>query len=382
MKQYCEKFVLLLTIVLLSGGACRKPYSPPAINANRNFLVVDGFVNTGAGGITTIKLSRTWNLADTLISKPESGASVSIEQENGGTFFLQHKGNGVYESNPLTLATNRRYRIVITGGGGVKYQSEYVQAKPAPPIDSISWEQPDDLKIFATAHDASGATKYYRWDFVETWEYHSFYDGWLGQKNGRIFYRDTAQKNEVYICYTTEESHDIILGSSISLSEDVIAKQPITVIPQNSVKGEQRYSMLLRQYALTENAYQYWLQLQKTSQGLGTLFDPQPSQLAGNIVNLANPDEPVIGYLSAGTVSEKRIFIHKRVLHDWVALSPGEACNIQFTSQDPNDPLRWPWPDTSFSPFYFITGGGLAVIKTSCVDCMRRGGTNQQPSFW
>jgi hypothetical protein len=37
------------------------------------------------------------------------------------------------------------------------------------------------------------------------------------------------------------------------------------------------------QYALTKDQYDYWTELKKNSEQLGTLFDAQPSQLNSNI---------------------------------------------------------------------------------------------------
>ncbi|MEJ0106353.1 MAG: hypothetical protein WDO19_32685 [Bacteroidota bacterium] len=38
--------------------------------------------------------------------------------------------------------------------------------------------------------------------------------------------------------------------------------------------------------------------------------------------------------------------------------------------------------DTSYSPAYYVSGGGLAIAKNICVDCRRRGGSTKMPSYW
>jgi hypothetical protein len=66
-------------------------------------------------------------------------------------------------------------------------------------------------------------------------------------------------------------------------------------------------SFLFRQYPLTEQGYTYWLTVQKNSQSLGGLFDLQPAQIKGNLHCITNSANPVIGFISASTVQEKRI---------------------------------------------------------------------------
>jgi hypothetical protein len=82
------------------------------------------------------------------------------------------------------------------------------------------------------------------------------------------------------------------------------------------------YSIFVRQYALTEDGYNFLSLMQSNTESLGTIFDPQPSQLKGNIQCLTNPNEPVVGYVSAGTVQQQRIFISRNQLPPGIILLP------------------------------------------------------------
>ena len=59
-----------------------------------------------------------------------------------------------------------------------------------------------------------------------------------------------------------------------------------------------RFSTLVRQYPLDQEAYNYWLTVQKNSQSLGGLFDLQPSQIRGNIHGVTNPNDVVRIHIS------------------------------------------------------------------------------------
>lgn len=372
----------VLCLVLLMA-ACKQVYEPPAIKAPNKYLVVEGVINANPGEVTTILLSRTRNLQDTIIADPERSANVQIESSGGTTYNLFENAPGEYISPALTLNVNQTYRLKIKTSTGGEYVSAFVPVKVSPPIDSLSWKQatvaPLDVTVYASTHDAAGSSRYYRWDFTQTWQYRAVYetDLLVNYAAGLMYYPPV----QIYNCWTTESSTRIILGSSVKLSEDVIDRAPVNVIPQNSHLIGVRYSMLVRQYVLTPEAHKFYEILQKNTEQLGTLFDPQPSQLKGNIQRVSDASEPVIGFVTASTVTEKRIFIDGRDLVDWSGGLPSTDCGIQFIGQDPVNYLKWNYPDTAWGPYYFITNG-IAISRNSCLDCRRNGGSNIKPPFW
>ena len=377
-----RSYLIYFLIIALTVICCKKVYQPPAITVNYNFLVVEGVINTGTAAITTIKLSRTRSLGDSSVSlRTEKGAQVQIESESGNTFLLSDKGNGIYQSVALSLNPTLRYRLRITTTVGSTYQSAFVAAKQTPAIDSVTWQRDKDLKIFVHTHDPANHTLYYRWEFDETWQYRAAYQASMGVKNRIIFYLDST--NQTYNCWGTEHSTNIITASTAVLAKDVISYTPVRVITDSTEKPAIRYSINVLQFALTEDAYNYWEILKKNTQQTGTIFDPQPSQNNGNLKCISNPEEPVLGFVSACSVTEKRIFINNNQLVNWVYIDPAVSNCVQTTgSQDPNNFLHFIYPDTTFSPYYFITPGTVAILKTPCLDCTRRGGTNSKPSFW
>ena len=379
MKRYHLLFFLIIATTVL---CCKKAYQPPVVTANNNFLVVEGVINTGTSAITTIKLSRTRSLGDTSTSlKAEKGAQVQIESESGSSFLVADKGNGVYQSVLLSLNPALRYRLRVTTTVGGIYQSAFVAAKQSPPIDSVTWKRDKDLSIYVHTHDPLNKTVYYRWEFDETWQYRAAYQASLGVKNRIIFYLDST--NQTYNCWGTEHSTNIITASTAVLAKDVISYTPIRVIADSSEKPAIRYSINVQQYALTEDAYNYWEILKKNTQQTGTIFDPQPSQNNGNLKCVTNPDEPVLGFVSACSITEKRVFINNNQLVNWMYVNRANNDCVQSTgTQDPNNYLHFIYPDTTFAPYYFISGGTIAIFKTPCLDCTRRGGTNIKPLFW
>ncbi|MGZ8552356.1 MAG: DUF4249 domain-containing protein [Chitinophagaceae bacterium] len=379
-----KKVLQTLSIILLPVLwliACKKPYNPPEIKANTNFLVVDGSITCGNAAVTTITLSRTTNLGDSVLFNPELNAFLSIEQEQGNVFSIIEKNDGVYRSQPLNLDPAKRYRLQIRTADNKIYVSDYVSAKTSPAIDSLTWKQGGDATISVHTHDPLNNTRYYRWEYNETWTYASlFHAEWI-VKDGWIYLRDST--TQIDSCWRSANSNDIVVGSSVALSKDVISDFPVAVIPQHNEKLGKRYSILVKQYALTEEAFRYLQLIQKNTEQLGTLFDAQPSQLKGNIQSAGNPIEPVIGFITASTVTEKRLFIQHDQLTNWVPAYPIESCGAPIIiDQNRTDFRIWDYPDPDYTIYYYITGGTMAIIKKPCIDCRERGGVNVKPSFW
>jgi Domain of unknown function (DUF4249) len=367
--------------VLLLLQQCKKTYEPTILKSDSSFLVVNGFINIGPGALTSIQLSRTLKLTDTITSNPELYASISIESENGTLYPLFENGNdGSYVSSPLYLDNILKYRLSINTKNGGKYESDFVNCKQTPPIDSLTWNQKDNVTIYANTHDPANNARYYRWNYSETWEYQSQIESIWGVSNGMIYTTDT--NTQFHVCWRNGESTDIILGSSATLSQDIINANPIATIPKNDGRLDFRYSSLIRQYALTADAYHYWQIIQKNSQQLGTLFDQQPSQISGNIHSLNNPDELVVGFVSAATEQTLRFFIKNNQLINWHSIPQGFACSEVKIPQNPVDFRIYDYSDTTYGPWYFITGGPLVLNKNACMDCRYLGGTNQKPAFW
>ena len=363
---------LLLTFLLLLHQGCKKAYAPPAITKDNKFLVIEGVLLNSTDSPSIFSLSRTIRLTDSSNSSvPEMGAHVSAEGSSGEVINFNEYSAGIYTSLPVVLNTTSKYRLRVITASGKTYLSDYVDVKQAPPIDSVYWQQKNDVNIMVSTHDPQKNTKYYMWDFTETWQYESQLQAELGVENGRVIFLDPS--NQQYNCWSSHNANTILVGSSAALSDDVIIGQALTTIIQNTEKLGIRYSILVKQYALTEDGYQYYQILKKNTESLGSIFDAQPSQLSGNFHSLEDPSEIVIGFFNASSVTQKRLFIDKSQV-SWNFIYNGRSCDpMPYTTFISND---------DFDPYYFDAGGGLILARRSCLDCRARGGTTSKPSFW
>lgn len=368
--------ILAVVITMMHMFACVKPFNPPVLSSgNLNYLVVDGFIMPGTA--TTIKLSRTSNISDSFRFVPELNAQLLIEGLSGSSFSFQTGIDGVYTLASAFLSGDDKYRLHIYLSDGKEYVSDYVEVKQSPPIDSIEWQETDDISIYVDTHDPAGKARYYKWEFDETVEYRAIYDSYIDYKDHQLVFLLPDQYR--YQCFKFYHSTNIAIANSASLTDDVIRRARVTVIPNDYSKIAYRYSILIKQYALTPEAYKYWQVLQANTEQNGNIFDPQPAQLKSNIHNVSDPNEPVIGFVSASIFSEKRIFIKGTQLQHRPAVPYADMCPVQYP-----DPSQWEelMGNGMNLPAFFTRGQILAVAPAICVDCRLQGGTTEKPSYW
>ncbi|PZR33138.1 MAG: DUF4249 domain-containing protein [Azospira oryzae] len=368
----------LLFVLLLFVAGCIDPYRAPAEKSNADLLVIDGFLNSTAG-TASVKLSKTIPVSLSSGYRSEKNAIVSIEDENGTVFNLPQKDTGVYESSNMNIGFSQKYQLHIKTTSGKEYRSDFIELKQTPPLDNITWKpSADGITLYANTHDPNQKTHYYQWMFTETWEYNADLYSVYKMVNGEPKPRTAAE--DVYVCWRSAPSTQILINSTMRLSSDVVSDFPLTFIEKGSKKISRTYSMLLQQRGLTEEAYNYWDQLKKTTENLGGLFDPLPYQLLSNVHNINDSSEPVLGYFYGGGVEEKRIFIRFYELPDYLLFIPRSSC-VQDTLYI-KDLSRYNSTSLLTSAVGQPIPIAYLITSKSCADCTTQGGSLTKPDFW
>jgi hypothetical protein len=380
----------LLGGLLLATG-CTDPYLPEAQQSPPSYLVVDGYLN--AQGSTTIKLSRTYAVGSKTAPPAEVKATVYVEDEGGTRTQLREAPAGTYTSPSQNLNVARRYRLHLYTLGGKEYASDFVPVKITPPIDALTWQASNTgLDITVDAHDATNATQYYRWETDETWEIRPPYAPTVEYVNKKM--RDIVVPFPT-ICWGNAHSTTVLQYKTTSLAQDVVSKFRVRQFIPPSPLLFYRYSILVQQHALTKEEFAYWELLRKNTESIGSLFDPQPVQLTGNVHCLSAPAEQVLGFVGAHSLTEKRIFITRAELPRAWPLSDGyEGCyppDTVFLYKPPPMPSPEVTIEANFNqttgylPINALLEGGIIIAYTTrkrdCIDCRTRG-SSTKPSFW
>lgn len=336
-------------------------------------MVVEGFIN--AAGESRIRLSKSKNLSDTSVYQPVLNAAMVIESDVQEQYPLLPTASGVYVSFNNQLDVQKKYRLRITVDGK-EYQSEYLQPLQTPPIENVSWKQENGIvKIDVSTRGEDPDQRYYLWNYTETWEIQSKYEALYKYNGTDVQPRNAQEVREMFQCWKDEESNRILSGSSTNNQSNVVANFPLLEIIPNDARLNVRYSILVRQFSIPRKAFDFYELIKKNSESTGSIFGPLPSEVSGNIKCITNPKELVIGFVTASTQQEKRIFISRREV-DW---------NYQYRCDEmyiPNnaDTMRLyytvftPYQMKGFNEGYFSAG-------TDCMDC-RLYGSSRRPTFW
>ncbi|GAO42993.1 DUF4249 domain-containing protein [Flavihumibacter petaseus] len=382
-----KKILTIAGTILFLVFACKDKYNPPLSGEAARLLVVEGIVMGGAPAPTTIFLSRLANFSDSTPRPLERNATIQLTTGNGGNYPFREAAPGVYQTDTLTIPIGTICQLHITTADGKEYASDEVEMLPATNIDEINYlRKNQDVHFYVNAHGEANEPRYYFWKFESTYEYNSQY--FLFKKfitaDCTMVNRSTEEANLYYRCWKSDPQTTIAVASSAGLSDNVIYQAPLHEIPYSDIRMDVGYSMLLKQYAISETAYAYWSNLRKITEELGGIFGPLPSEVKGNLHCLTNPEEAVIGFVSASSEKEKRQFFYRPP--DWQYFFncglPDSANNMNTMLKPKLYTLFGPkggWP-VYFNNNPYDTPG--VMYSRMCIQCDLRGGSNIKPPFW
>jgi hypothetical protein len=368
-------------LILLLTGNCITRFDPQ-ISKYDNVLVVDGLL-TNLPRSCYVKLSHTYPYDGRDYNK-ETGADIRIIDDMGIETDLADAGNGLYlpaDSN-FTGIIGRQYKVRIETASGDLFESSYEELKEPVEIGDIYYRLFDDangiagVKIFLDTYDPLKKSFYYAWDYQEAWEY------WVPYASLSEYLP------ELKICYKDVISRKILIESTKSYRDDKVIEYPVHKVDNTTNRLSIKYSILVRQYVLTEKTYEFFKNVKDINENTGTLFDRTPVIMVGNILNLLNPEKPVLGNFQVSGASEKALFISRDEIRDKMNIASGyEFCKGELFSLKNNSlqidsliRLGWVGMDTIPDPANSDTLIGL-VISRACYDCTTNGRL-KKPEFW
>lgn len=398
------KAIIYTILLACCIWACVEPFQPE-VGEYDSTLVVDGlFSNSDEPSI--VLLSRSFAYSDNE-GPAIVGAELTIEDDQGNSTSLTETQPGVYETNPEIFKgqIGRSYRLLILTPDGENFESDWEIMKAAPPIESLrsQFEEriPDDalrnpipgMQLFVSTKDPENNTKFYRWEFVETYEYGLRYPAVIGVKFGdrpgrgddEIFFVP-LEDYEGFRCWKMEKSTRILIASTENRTEDVIEDFPIHFVGNTTPRLYRRYSLLVKQYAVSKESYEYLRIIKETNQTTGSLFDAIPNELFGNVKNSNGKDIPVLGYFSVAGISTARTFIDRTDLPLEVLFPFGPSCKLDtiplnfgslYNQINFNNKVLFNYEYNLFgTPINYI------LTKPDCAQCSALEATNMQPDFW
>ena len=381
-------FLVLSVLVPVCSG-CVYPFEPKGVDEKKFILVVEGDII--ANGTTVIQISRSFGIDETIADMAlERNALVVVESSTGVVYPATETTPGIYEADTDNIDLSARYRLCISTRDNIAYASEYVPVCISPPVDSVSYlvnEAEQCVNIYVSTHDPGNKTHFYRWTFEQDWEFHSVYTAviYFDVTTGTYQYFTDDWYSPYTFCWNRHNSSGIYVDNSIKFTQDRIDNKPIVSINASDQRISYLYCIRVIQRALTVDGYEYWSNLNKYGEDLGGIFAPMPNELRGNIRCLSDPDQPVLGFVSATTCTySDRTFIDDPFNDQNRTVFM--ACDNEVVVSGSVPPgllsAHMTFLLSTKLPYMETTSPGSAYwAPRRCVDCTMHG-TKNKPSWW
>lgn len=381
-------FALFGILALVSG--CIYPYSSELDDAAVDKIAVSGDILIGE--TTRISLGYVIPLGEgkNVLDTEFPAGQVSVENDRGAVYSGTPEGKGVYAVDTSDAPEDARYRLRIRLDNGAEYETTWAGVLQAPEISQLDFRTEDTQVNLFIGMDGLDSLRNFRWDYTETWEFHAdfiptlmFVEGLTGRdaEDPAKIYREREPEEDYYYCWNSYDSVEPGFASTSGQSERRFTDNNFRSISRTDRRMMVLYSILVTARGLSDDGYAYHKHLQAMSNSTGSLFEPVPSEMTGNISCVTDPANPALGYVDVVRRSSKRIYIS------------GQYRN----SYDPDQELYFPEPDEdgnynfanifAFDSPVYSTGEvpsrtNVYWAPKRCTDCRWAGGHKNKPAWW
>ncbi|WP_460880071.1 DUF4249 family protein [Pontibacter rugosus] len=119
-----------------------------------------------------------------------------------------------------------------------------------------------------------------------------------------------APKDCCMLCYSAEKFEQLKVTDDRLTNGRKVINQNVLFIPFNRYLGVKN-KLKIYQYSITSEAYDFFRILEQQKESTGTVFDPPPAEVKGNVFNVSDNEEKVIGFFDVAGVSTKEVVILK-----------------------------------------------------------------------
>jgi hypothetical protein len=265
-------------------------------------LVVDGqFTPQRSDHFVRINLTPLFGRSS---GQPVKQAVVSLVDGKGEkVFYSETDEPGLYRL-PEVLAkgeVGETYYLEIQRINGSVYRSTPQVMPDRVEMDSVYWELDGKIiRIYAdTGLPEGGEPVFLKWEFEEDYSFPEI----ICDPFGSVSTCYIKKKEPVrFLALRTNNENDLQRFERVKVHSELgVAETP------EEWRGRHYYSVY--QQSINEDAYDYWRKTNDAANPSGTIFDVIPGTISGNIFNVDDPDETVVGFFELASVDTARTFI-------------------------------------------------------------------------
>ena len=311
-------FNLLTYVVLLASGillhSCvdALEFKP---TESEKLLVVDGKLTT-ANGDQVLRLSETALVGRSDNFPPVTGAIVTLRDDLGNVKSYTETEPGVYKLSGSAIqgTSGRTYTLHIEVNGKT-YESkpETMPQKIEADSSFFAIGNQDFVYVYSSISIPTDLNEgpFLKWRIDNVYQINEVYCGPFDPTN---------------VCYVTERFSNQLLplldGSLLARGET--AKPFVAAKEADKTFGEVVYFNLYME-TLSPDAFKYWNKVSLLLTQSGSIFDSPPGAIRGNIMNVNNPEELVLGYFYAAPEDTTHV---KVLASDFLPYTINPYCGI------------------------------------------------------
>ena len=294
-------------------NACITPFETELENQVVT-LIADGELTDEKGPYNVfLTSSETFNLPPKV-----SGATVWITDDANQRLDLEEISEGKYQSdsNSSFIGTVGRAYILHIEVDGHSIESEPEKLVPTPPITAMRVEADEQIfisdlgneivtpgfQVFVDTETLGGTGTYLKWDYRGVY----------------VVKTPAPTIPRALACFIPDEDPTENLNV---FGVETNQKQPILGIPMKfftpTVKFDTIYFFVLKQFSLNRDAFEFWNAVQLQRKSTGSIFDPVPGTIEGNMRDINDPENLVLGYFTVSSVTEEQLSITRLELEQF-----------------------------------------------------------------
>lgn len=271
-------------------------------------LVVDGKI-TSSPGPYFLKLNRTAELGKSAFL-PETGAYIRIIDGSGKQEDYSEIQPGVYRLLGSTVKgeQGQSYTLRIELENGTIYESKPEVMPPSVPVERMFFTVGKEIfEVNGNIRSQYAVNVYIDVVIPEVdkgpflrWEMENLY------MVSEVFCGPFDPTNTCYIQDFYDDG-SIVLLDGRTVATNATHTQKLTQKTINQTFGQKQYFNTF-QSSISQEAFEYWSEVDQLTNQVGSIFDAAPAPIRGNLYNVDDEDEIVLGYFEAAAVDTARVF--------------------------------------------------------------------------
>ncbi len=361
---------------LLFIHSCTNPIELD-VREDGRILVVDGYITTEPGP-HNIRLTRSSDYVgfnfQSGVNVAEEDAIVIIRTSDGEVVRMLHIGSGIYQTpEGFRAIVGETYGLTIQLANGDMLTSTPQLVEPAPDIEKVllrykklpstdEFNFTSGVEVYVEYQDPVESRNFYMtthtkgvYPFTSNWDLFvcgnnpfccipSFNQPELERcfRYERDFPDLGVQVESVQDCRRSggPQTRQFNLYED-SQSNGVLTTSKAVFVEDDGRRFEFSYRTQVNLMSISAEAFSYFSTLEGQLSIDGDIFDPPPANIVGNILNLSDPNQQILGFFGAFDLSSETVYVERDILEDFQAQFLWTTDCINLDSSTVERPVDW-----------------------------------------